>query len=293
MLILLIALAAAPSQNSETTETLLRAAAYDKNLEARTPEGLRLGVVFDPGIPDAQESAEQFVKLAAAIDSEFAPAWVELVAFESESQLYTWHKEHHVSVLFVPTGMGATLDSIVRACEAAGVLTIADSFTDVEKGLVIGLRFDDGSKKLVVNMAAAERAGVDFDASVRQVAARVGGAPDSAGRDEVAHTLDRYGTAIQERDLDALRGVWPALEGDEEKRIVSSFKMARAHRISFAILQVEDQGTKARARVRRADKLVTRDGQTIVAGTIVEISFQKQGDGGWVIDSMANAGPLS
>lgn len=293
MLILLLALATTSLQSSETTETLLRAAAYDKNLEARTPEGLRLGVVFDPGIPDTKASAEHFAKLAKALNSEFAPAWVELVAFESESQLYKWEKEHLVSVLFVPTGMDETIDSIVHACEAAGVLTLADAFTDVENGLVLGLRVEDGTKKLVVNMAAAERAGVDFDAAVRQVAARVGGAPDTAGRNEVADTLVRYGSAIQERDLAALRGVWPALQGDEEKRIVTSFKMAKTHRISFAILRVEDQGTTARARVRRADKLVTRDGQTVVAGTIVEISFQKTGDGGWVIASMANAGPLS
>lgn len=175
--------------------------------------------------------------------------------------------------------MEANLASIVRACEAAGVLTLADSFGDVEQGLVIGLKLENDSKKLVVNMAAAERAGVNFDAAVRQVAFRVGGAPDTAGRDEVKLTLGRYGEAILERDLDALRGVWPALAGDDEKRIVTSFKMARSHKVSFAILQVEDQGDKARARVRRADKLVTRDGQTVVAGTIVDISFQKGGDG--------------
>lgn len=293
LLLLLLALATAPAQTSETTKTLLRAAAYDNNLEARTPEGLRLGVVFDPGAADSKTSAEEFAKQASALDSEFAPAWVELVAFEGESQLYTWEKENHVSVLFVPAGMEGSLASVVRACEAAGVMTLADSVADVEQGLVIGLKLAGDSKKLVVNMAAAERAGVDFDATVRQVASRVGGAPETAGRDEVEQTLGRYGEAIQERDLDALRGVWPALAGADEKRIVTSFKMARSHKVSFAILHVEDQGGKPRARVRRADKLVTRDGQTIVAGTIVDISFQKGGDGAWVIDSMATAGPLS
>ncbi len=188
--------------------------------------------------------------------------------------------------------MEENVRSIVTASEAAGVFTLAGSPIDVERGLVIGLRVSAGSKKLVVNMAAAERTGVDFDAVVRQVALRVGNTPAKKDRDELRQTLVRYTEAIQERDLDALRGVWPALEGDDEKRIVASFKMARSHTIFFAVLRIEHQGEKAQARVRRTDKLVTRDGQTITAGALVEISFSKVGDGAWQIDSMAKANPL-
>lgn len=100
LLFLFLALAAAPAPTSATTETLLRAAAYDNNLGARTPEGLRLGILFDPGAAESKTSADEFAKQAAALDSEFAPVWVELVAFEGESQLCTWAKEQHVSFRF-------------------------------------------------------------------------------------------------------------------------------------------------------------------------------------------------
>ena len=294
--LLIIALVAAPLASIDATETLLRAAAYDRNLEARTPEGFRLGVVFDPDLPESKAAAEQFAAEANALKatgSEFTPEWVELVAIENRAQLYKWIRKHLVSALYVPAGMKENVRSIVTASEAAGVFTLAGSPTDVERGLVIGLRVSAGSKKLVVNMAAAERAGVDFDAVVRQVALRVGDAPAKEDRDELRQTLVRYTEAIQARDLDALRGVWPALDGDDVKRIVASFKMARSHTIFFAVLRVDRQGEQAQARVRRTDKLVTHDGQTLTAGTVIEISFSKDGDGAWQIDSMAKANPPS
>ncbi len=291
-----MALVATPPSGTDVTETLLRAAAYDRNLEARTSKGFRLGVAFVPELAESRTAAKQFAEAAKALQaagSEFAPVWVELVAVESESQLYKWMEEHHVSALYVPAGLEEIVPSIVSASEAAGVFSIAGSSADVERGLVIGLRVGDGSKKLVVNMAAAERSGVDFDAVVRQVALRVGGAPAKEDRDELREALVRYTEAIQKRDLDALRGVWPALEDDDEKRIVASFKMTRSHKVSFAVLRIDRQGEQVRARVRRADRLVTREGQTITAGTLLEISFSKAGNGVWQIESMANANPLS
>ena len=295
-LILIITLVAPPPASTDVTETLLRAAAYDRNLAARTPEGFRLGVVFDADLPESKTAAEQFAAEAnslKATGSEFAPEWVELVAVDNAAQLYQWTLTHHVSALYVPAGMEANVRSIVTASEAAGVFTLAGSPTDVERGLVIGLRVNEGAKKLVVNMAAAERAGVDFDTVVRQIALRVGDPPAKKDRVELRQTLVRYTEAIQERDLEALRDVWPALEGDDEKRIAASFKMTRSHSVFFALLRIELQGEKAQARVRRTDKLVTRDGQTITAGAVIEISFSKVKNGAWQIDSMANANPLS
>ena len=292
----MLVLVTAPPASTGITETLLRATAYDRNLAARTPEGFRLGVVFDPDSPESKIAAEQFAVEANAVkaaETEFAPEWVELVAVDDAAQLYKWSRTHHVSALYIPPGMEEHVPTIITVSEAAGVFTLAGSPTDVERGLVIGLRVSDGAKKLVANMAAAERAGVDFDAVVRQIAQRVGDAPAKKDRVEMRQTLARYSEAIRDRDLDALREVWPTLEGDDEKRIVSSFKMARSHTIFFAVLRIEHQGETARARVRRADKLVTRDGQTVNAGTLVEISFSKVGDGAWQIDSMAKASPPS
>jgi hypothetical protein len=291
----ILALLTAPPAGTDVTETLLRAAAYDRNLEARTPEGFRLGVVFDPDSPKSKAEAERFAVEANAVkasESEFAPEWVELVAVDNAAQLYKWTRTHHVSALYIPAGMETHVPMIVTVSEAAGVFTLAGSHTDVERGLVIGLRVSDGAKKLVANMAAAERAGVDFDAVVRQIAQRVGDAPAKENRGELGQTLARYSEAIRDRDLDALRDVWPTLKGDDEKRIVSSFKMTRSHTVFFAVLRIENRGDTARARVRRADKIVTRDGQTVTAGTLLEISFFKVG-GGWQIDSMAKANPLS
>ena len=74
--LLMLALVTAPPASTGITETLLRATAYDRNLAARTPEGFRLGVVFDPGSPESKVAAEQFAAEANAVkaaETEFAP----------------------------------------------------------------------------------------------------------------------------------------------------------------------------------------------------------------------------
>lgn len=123
-------------------------------------------------------------------------------------------------------------------------------------------------------MAAAERAGVDFDAVVRQIAQRVGDAPAKEDRGELRQTLARYSDAIRDRDLDALRDVWPTLEDDDEKQIVSSFKMARSHTIFFAVLRIEVlQGWRRHL----ADRLDGESEPSVLASKLSVASISRDG----------------
>lgn len=280
------------SSEAASAETLFKAVSYDRNIEARTPEGLRLGALYSAETESSKADAEKLAAEARFLQPEIAPAWVEIVPFAGEIELYRWTREHHISVLYVATGLEKELPAIIRASEAAGVVTLAGAPDYVEQGLVIGVRVRGGSNKLLVNMGAAERCGVDFHGAVRQVAERVGDAPSKTGRAEVNEALTRYAEALEQRDLGALHTVWPELEGEEERRVMASFEMTRSHTVAFAILDVDTTGGSVRARVRRTDKLVTSDGKTIVAGTLVEIFFSKASNG-WVIASMGKAAPLS
>jgi hypothetical protein len=283
-----IALVVALAGTEGTADTLLRAVGHDKNLEARTPEGLRLGVVFDPTSELSRKDAEAFADEARSAPS-MAPDWVELIPFTDGRNLYAFSRKHQVSILYIATGLSAKLPAIVRVAEAAGLLTLAGVAADVENGLALGLISLEGTRKLVVNFAAADRAGVHFDGAVRQVARRVGEAPSTRDRQGAEQALASYAAAIEEADLAALRLVWPALDGDEEKRVQASFKMTRSQQVHLALLEIESDADEWRARVRRTDKLVTKDGKTATAGTVVEVRFTVV-RGAWKIISMSKAG---
>ena len=290
----LLVLTLLAADNAGTAELVLRAATHDQHLEARTSNGLRVGVIVGNS-RRVRADADEFIAEARALQSsadELAPSWIESTGFTGRTALYRWLETNRVSLLFVPAGMGDAVDGIIEAAEAAGVLTIGRDPADAARGLVLSARFDDGAKKLVVNLEAASRAGVYFDGAVRQVALRVGGAEAREGREDVERALAQYTKALEDQNLGALKNVWPELARDEEAKILAGFKIARSQSVALAVLSVQERGPTLVARVRRADRLVTKDGKTVSAGNLVEFSLKRGGDGAWQIDSMSAATAL-
>jgi hypothetical protein len=84
----------------------------------------------------------------------------------------------------------------------------------------------------------------------------------------------------------ALRSLWPALSDDEAKRVEASMVAVRSQQVFLALLRIEDQGGRFKVRVRRSDHLVTREGEKLISGRLIEIVFARSADGAWLIDSM-------
>jgi len=280
-----------PAGQISDAEQILKVVKYDRNLNARTPEGLRLLILFDPDVDDSRNSAAAFQKEVATLTrerSELAPAATEMLPFAGESGLYRDLVAKKISAVYVSQGFGERLSEVVRAAEDAGVMTLAGDADDVERGLTTGILHQGEARKIVVNMGAAERAGVDFDPAVRQVAQRAGSRAPEPGRSALAEALSRYRDAIEQKDMAALRSLWPALSDEEARRVEASMTGVRSQQVFLGLLRIEGQGARFRARVRRSDHLVTRDGQTLVSGRLMEIVFTRSGTGDWLIDSMGS-----
>jgi hypothetical protein len=280
-----------PPVEVSDTEQLLKVVSYDRNLEARTPDGLRLLILFAPEVEASRNGAAAFQKEVAALTRErgpLAPAATEMLPFVSGAELYRDLVSKKISAVYVSGGFGAALPDVVRAAEDAGVMTLAGSPEDVERGLVAGILHQGDSRKIVVNMGAAERSGVDLHPAVRQVAQRAGGGAPEPERRGLTEILSRYRDAIEKKDMAALRSIWPGLSDYEAKRVKASMADVRSHQVFLALLRIEGQGGRFKARVRRSDHLVTREGEKLVSGRLIEIVFARSVDGAWLIDSMGS-----
>jgi hypothetical protein len=278
------------ADGASQAEQLLKVVAHDRNLEARTPEGLRLAALHDPGDDASRLDAERFVSEVTSILREGANVrlqTVENVPFTNQAELYSFLVTKKISAVYVAPGLSDVLPEVTRASEDAGVMTLAGAIADVERGLAVGL--GDG-RKIVVNIGAAERCGVDLDPAVRQVARRVGETSPDPERGRLAETLSRYRNAIETKDIDALRALWPDLSGQEAEKVQASMNGVKAHDVSVALLRIEPDGARIRVRVRRSDRLLTREGKTLVSGRLMEIYFRRSEAGAWVIESMAGVG---
>lgn len=289
--IFLAVLLTLPSDELSDAEQLLKVVSYDRNLNARTPDGLRLLILFAPEVEASKNGAAAFQKEVAALTrarSELAPASTEMVPFAGEIELRRVLVTKKISALYVSEGFASALSEIVRAAEDVGVMTLAGDSQDVERGLAVGILRQGDARKIVVNMSAAERSGVDLDPAVRQVAQRAGSGTPEPERRGLTETLSRYRNAIEQKDMAALRSLWPALSDDEARKVEASMAAVRSQQVFLALLRIEGEGARFKARVRRSDHLVTREGEKLVSGRLIEIVFTRASDGAWVIDSMGS-----
>jgi hypothetical protein len=275
------------AESASDMEQLLRVVSYDRNLQARNPDGLRLAILHDGSTPPSRNDADRVLAEVEALrraGSKFAPDAAETIRFSGETELYSALVAKKISALYITPGLASSLDQVIRAAENAGVITLSMTVTDVEHGLAVGL---GEGRKVVVNIGAAERCGVDLDPVVRQVAQRVGMVSPDPERAHLTETLSGYRVAIENKDVEALKALWPGLTGQEAAKVKASMSAVRTHNVALALLRIEEEGGQLRVRVRRADRLVTREGEKLVSGRLMEIRFRRSEAGAWVIDSMA------
>jgi serine/threonine protein kinase len=110
-------------------------------------------------------------------------------------------------------------------------------------------------------------------------------APKSPTLDErVAEVLARYKSALESRNLDDLKRVWPTLAGTQQENIRDNFQTA--NRISVEIIDPHIQATTTGATVtflRRYDMTVGSQRFHNESHTVMEV---RRTSGSWVIDSI-------
>jgi len=101
----------------------------------------------------------------------------------------------------------------------------------------------------------------------------------------VAAVIDRYTSALQQRDLSALKAVWPTLAGAQQSAIESEFNNARSISVQFVNPKIDVSGATATVTGVRRYGMQTRDGQQLQTETNTTLVL-RQSANGWHIESV-------
>ncbi|MEN3339043.1 MAG: eukaryotic-like serine/threonine-protein kinase [Acidobacteriota bacterium] len=116
---------------------------------------------------------------------------------------------------------------------------------------------------------------VSEDASPR------GQAPEEA----ISQLLARYKAALEARDLDALRKIWPGLTEFSANAIRNDFQNATRLTVDVLEPRIVASGASGTVTFRRRYELQTHDGQRLRTETQTTMAVRR-GTGGWIIESV-------
>jgi hypothetical protein len=97
--------------------------------------------------------------------------------------------------------------------------------------------------------------------------------------------LTRYQLALESRDIDALKRIWPGLSGRQEEAIRAEFDRARGIAVRLDGVNVKITGSVAAATCRRDYAVTTGDGQTLKTATEMQMTLSRR-NGAWTIDAV-------
>ena len=106
-----------------------------------------------------------------------------------------------------------------------------------------------------------------------------------AAREAALGVLRRYTSALEHRDIAALKAIWPGLGGREQSAIETDFQNARSISVTFANPKVELSSGAATVTGVRQYSLETRDRQALRSETLTTLSLKHVGND-WLIDSV-------
>jgi serine/threonine-protein kinase len=106
-----------------------------------------------------------------------------------------------------------------------------------------------------------------------------------AARDAALAVLRRYTSALEHRDIAALKAIWPGLGGREQSAIETDFQNARSISVSFGSPKIDVSGASATVTGLRQYSLETRDRQALQSETVTTLTLKRVGND-WLIDSV-------
>jgi serine/threonine protein kinase/tetratricopeptide (TPR) repeat protein len=107
-------------------------------------------------------------------------------------------------------------------------------------------------------------------------------APPTAG---ITDVLERYKAALENRNLDGLKRIWPGLGGAQESAIRSDFQNANRISVDIQSPQINVSGTNAMVVFVRRYQVQMNDGQRVQSQSRTTMNLHRSGTT-WVIDQM-------
>ena len=104
-------------------------------------------------------------------------------------------------------------------------------------------------------------------------------------RQPILVLLKRYEAAYVNKDLAALKNIWPGLGGAQERAIKEEFEYARSIQVDLQVVDIQTSGDQATVICRREYRLLTVDGRKPQSETRTTLHLKNSG-GSWTIESI-------
>lgn len=148
----------------DTQITLLaRIIQFDRSFEARSDDGLVVGILFRPDLPGSvavKDRIATMVRDGGILDAVGRKPIV--VPVEMSSSLGATLHSTGIDVLYVAPLEGPDLAGLPAETRRLQILTCSGVPGYVSQGLAVGLGLDDGAPRILINTSAARAEGSDF-----------------------------------------------------------------------------------------------------------------------------------
>jgi serine/threonine protein kinase len=101
----------------------------------------------------------------------------------------------------------------------------------------------------------------------------------------VQAVLAKYRAALESRDLNALKRIWPSLSGRQEDAIRNEFEHSRGIAVGLDGLDIRPTSNGATLTCHRSYAVTTADGQTLRTATQMSMTLARR-DGVWTIETI-------
>ena len=106
----------------------------------------------------------------------------------------------------------------------------------------------------------------------------------------IRELLTRYEQALESRNVDALKRIWPTLQGSQEEAVRKDFLHARRIQVDIDDTNITVTGNSATVTFTRGYHLATVDGQRLDSASRTTMSVRRAGNE-WVIDRLRFEAP--
>ena len=161
----------------------LKILTYDRNIEARAPDEIVIGVVYQSRFRESNSAKDEFLRVAASfpIRPEVNGIPVRCVPIEigDGDDLALSMQKHGVNVLYVTPLRKLDISTIAATSQAQQAITLTGVPEYVEAGLAVGIALKNDRKPgIFINLPASKAEGAQFSAPLLKVATviRKGGA---------------------------------------------------------------------------------------------------------------------
>lgn len=151
---------------------LLKALAYDRNLETRSGERVNIAVLYQEGEGTAAEVAElaEVFQRTGKDGVKGLPVTAQTLAFTSIEALLKQIDTYTLNVLYIHTSLTAALSSVEQVTRSRRIISLGATRRMVEHGLALGVYPSHGVPRLALNARAGMVEGLDLDPAIILVA---------------------------------------------------------------------------------------------------------------------------